>query len=77
MEAEQRALEADQKAMEADQKAMEADQKAMEADQKAMESQRTFSMAVRALANAGQTPEAIAALLNLSPERVVEILGAR
>jgi flagellar biosynthesis GTPase FlhF len=84
MEAEQRALEADQKAMEADQKAMEADQKAMEAeqraleaDQKAMESQRTFSKAVRALASTGQTPEAIAALLNLSPERVVEILDAR
>ena len=77
LEAGQRTLEADQRALEADQKAMKADQKAMEADQKALESQRTFSMAVRALANAGQTPEAIAALLNLSPERVIEILDAR
>ena len=48
-----------------------------EADQRALEAQQALSMAVRTLSGAGQTPEAIAALLNLSPERVIEILDAR
>jgi chemotaxis protein histidine kinase CheA len=77
MEADHKAMEADHKAMEADHKAMEADQKAIEADQKFQETQLTLSMAVRALASTGQKPEAIATLLNLSPERVVEILNTR
>lgn len=48
-----------------------------EAEQKALEAQQAISIAVRALASTGQTSEAIATLLNLSPERVVEILNAR
>ena len=48
-----------------------------EADQRALEAQQALSMAVRTLSATGQTPEAIAALLNLSPERVIEILDAR
>ena len=48
-----------------------------EADQRALEAQQALSMAVRTLSGAGHTPEAIAALLNLSPERVIEILDAR
>jgi hypothetical protein len=49
----------------------------MKADQKALEAQQALSKAVRALASTGHTPDAIAALLNLSPERVIEILDAR
>jgi hypothetical protein len=48
-----------------------------EADQRVAEAQRALSMAVRALTSAGHTTEAIATLLNLSPERVIEILNAR
>ena len=73
-EADQRVAEAQN---EAGQRALEADQKAMKADQKALEAQQALSKAVRALASTGHTPEAIAALLNLSPERVIEILDAR
>ena len=46
-----------------------------EADQRVAEAQQALSMAVRALTSAGHKPEAIATLLNLSPERVVEILN--
>jgi hypothetical protein len=46
-----------------------------DADQKVFEAQRALSLAVRTLASTGQTSEAIATLLNLSPERVVEILN--
>jgi DNA-binding CsgD family transcriptional regulator len=42
-----------------------------------LEAQQALSMAVRTLSGSGHTPEAIAALLNLSPERVIEILNAR
>ena len=73
-EADQRVAEAQN---EADQRALKADQKAMKADQKALEAQQALSKAVRALASTSHTPEAIAALLNLSPERVIEILDAR
>jgi hypothetical protein len=48
-----------------------------EAERKALEAQQALLIAVRALASTGQTSEAIATLLNLSPERVVEILSAR
>jgi dsDNA-specific endonuclease/ATPase MutS2 len=57
---------------EADQRVAEAQN---DADQKVFEAQRALSLAVRTLASTGQTSEAIATLLNLSPERVVEILN--
>ena len=85
-EAEQRIAaaqhEADQRVAEALQEAQyEAQQRVAEvrreADQRALEAQQALSMAVRTLSGAGHTPEAIAALLNLSPERVIEILDAR
>jgi dTMP kinase len=46
-----------------------------EADQKFQETQQALSKAVRTLSATGQTPDAIATLLNLSPERVIEILN--
>jgi actin-related protein len=46
-----------------------------EADQKVFEAQQALSKAVRTLSATGQTPDAIATLLNLSPERVIEILN--
>jgi hypothetical protein len=75
--------EADQRVAEAQHEAAlrvaeaqhEADQKAVEADQKVFEAQQALSKAVRTLSATGQTPDAIATLLNLSPERVIEILN--
>ncbi|MEY3903193.1 MAG: hypothetical protein RL189_2499, partial [Pseudomonadota bacterium] len=71
-EVEAKVEEAEAKVEEAEAKVEEAEAKVVDAEAKVIQ---TLSKAVCALAATGQTPEAIAALLNLPYERVSEILN--
>jgi chromosome segregation ATPase len=79
VEAEAKVEEAEAKVEEAEAKVEEAEAKVEEAEAKVVDAEakviQTLSKAVCALAATGQTPEAIAALLNLPYERVSEILN--
>jgi hypothetical protein len=72
-EAKAKLAEVEAKVVEAEAKVVDAEAKVVDAEAKVIQ---TLSTAVCALAAAGQTPEAIAALLNLPYERVSEILNA-